>query len=316
VRLFLDRRGSIPLNDQLKAQIRHQIASGQLPAGTRIPPVRTLAGFLRVNRNTVARAYTELEQEGVLEATPGRGTFVVWRPPAPRASQVLAAQIDRLLGAAAASGLSLDDLLATISVRAGRRRGQPRPRIGFIECNPVDLAYFSRLIREAVDVPVVPMLLDQLPKRLAEVDLVATTFFHVERARAAANGLEVVGLMALPDFRTLDEVGRLPRTQRVALICATREGVMSKARSLAAVGLRTPRLQTATLDDPESIMGVLARCDAVLAGPRVIDRIRGQIPSGVRIIPFASVLSEGAVALLHERIAAWRVRRGALEISA
>jgi GntR family transcriptional regulator len=314
MRFSLDRRGSISLTDQLKAQIRHQITSGQLPAGTRIPPVRTLAGFLRVNRNTVARAYAELEAERVLDATPGRGTFVIWT--APRAPQVLSAQIDRLLTAATAAGLSLDDLLAAITVRAGRRRGEPRPRIGFVECNPVDLAYFSRLVRETVDVPVIPMLLDDLPGRLTEVDLVATTFFHVEEARTTSGGLEVVGLMALPDFRTLEEVARLPRAKRVALVCATLEGTMSKARSLAAVGLRTPRLQTATLNDPVGLAAVLARCDVVLAAPRVIERIRGSIPDSARIIPFASVLSEGAVALLYERIAAWRIRQGSLEVTA
>lgn len=314
MRFSLDRRGAISLTDQLKAQIRHQITSGQLPAGTRIPPVRTLAGFLRVNRNTVARAYAELETEGVVEATPGRGTFVIWT--APRAPQVLSAQIERLLTAANTAGLSLDDLMAAITVRAGRRRGESRPRIGFVECNPVDLAYFSRLVREAVDVPVIPMLLDALPGRLNEVDLVATTFFHVEEARTKAGDLEVVGLMALPDFRTLEEVARLPRAERVALVCATQEGTMSKARSLAAVGLRTPRLQTATLNDPEGLAAVLARCDVVLAAPRVIERIRGSIPDSARIIPFASVLSEGAVALLYERIAAWRIRRGSLEVTA
>lgn len=314
MRFSLDRRGAISLTDQLKAQIRHQITSGQLPAGTRIPPVRTLAGFLRVNRNTVARAYAELETEGVVEATPGRGTYVIWTPP--RAPQVLSAQIERLLTAANTAGLSLDDLMAAITVRAGRRRGESRPRIGFVECNPVDLAYFSRLVREAVDVPVIPMLLDALPGRLNEVDLVATTFFHVEEARTKAGDLEVVGLMALPDFRTLEEVARLPRAERVALVCATQEGTMSKARSLAAVGLRTPRLQTATLNDPEGLAAVLARCDVVLAAPRVIERIRGSIPDSARIIPFASVLSEGAVALLYERIAAWRIRRGSLEVTA
>ncbi|OFX27746.1 MAG: hypothetical protein A2Z07_12245 [Armatimonadetes bacterium RBG_16_67_12] len=92
-------------------------------------------------------------------------------------------------------------------------------------------------------------------------------------------------------------------------MCATQEGTMSKARSLAAVGLRTPRLQTATLNDPDGLAAVLARCDVVLAAPRVIERIRGSIPDSARIIPFASVLSEGAVALLYERIAAWRIRR-------
>jgi DNA-binding transcriptional regulator YhcF (GntR family) len=315
MRLSLDRRGTLSLTGQLKAQIRHQISSGQLPIGTRIPPVRTLAGFLRVNRNTVARAYAELEAEGVLEATPGRGTFIIWAPPS-RPPQVVTAQIDRLLTAAHEAGLSLDDLVAAITVRAAPRRGASRPRLGFVECNPVDLIYFSRLVRRAVDVPVIPMLLSELAARRAEVDLVATTFFHVEEARARSGGIEVVGLMALPDFHTLEEVARLPRAQRVALVCATREGVMSKSRSLAAVGLRTPRLQTATLDEPQALADVLAPSDVVLAAPRVIDRIREQVPGNARIIPFASVLSDGAVALLHDRIAAWRVRRGSVEVTA
>jgi GntR family transcriptional regulator len=309
VRLSLDRRGGVPLTGQLKAQIRHQIASGRLPAGTRLPPVRTLAGFLRVNRNTVARAYAELEVEGVLDATPGRGTFAVWTPP-PRPPQMLAAQIDRLLAAATDAGLSLDDVIAALTVRAGRRHGESRPRLGFVECNPVDLAYFSRLVRQAVEVPVVPLRVGEVAARRGDVDLLATTFFHVEEVRAQADGMEVVGLMALPDFRTLEDVARLPRAQAVALVCATREGVTSKARSLAAVGLRTPRLRTATLDEPQMLAEVLAGSQVVLAAPRVLDRIREIIPRAVRVIPFASVLSDGAVALLHERIAAWRIRRG------
>jgi GntR family transcriptional regulator len=315
MRLSLDRTGTVPLVAQLKAQIRYQVASGRLPAGARLPTVRTLAGFLRVNRNTVARAYAALEAEGVLDARPGRGTCVAPRAAAPRASRVLAARIDRLLAAAAAAGVSLEDVTAMLTVRAVRRRETGRPRLGFVECNPVDLAYFSRLVRDAAEVPVVPMLLGELPRRQAEVDLIATTFFHVEETRRAARGVEVVGLMALPDFATLEEVGRLPRAQRVALVCATREGATSKARSLASVGLRTPRLRTATLDDP-GLAALLARSDVLLAAPRVLDRVRGAIPPRVRVIPFASVLSEGAVALLHERIAAWRARAGALAVPA
>jgi len=320
MRLSLDRRGSTSLTDQLKAQIRALILSGRLGTGNRLPPVRTLAGFLRVNRNTVARAYAELEREGVLSATPGRGTFVVWTPPSARASRALTAQIDRLLATASAAGLAVDGLIAAIAVRAGRRGSQTRPRIGFVECNPVDLAYFTRLVRAAVEVPVIPSLLRDLPAEPHDVDLLATTFFHVEEVRRRCRGFEVIGLMALPDFRTLEEVARLPRTRRVALVCATAEGVQSKARSLAAVGLRTPRLATATLDAPDALREVLVGAEVVLAAPRVIDRMREAIPAGVRVIPFASVLSDGAAALLHERIAAWRLRRarlrGALEVPA
>lgn len=309
MRLALDRRGPTSLTAQLKAQIRHLILAGRLPTGTRLPPVRTLAGFLRVNRNTVARAYSELEAEGVLDGRPGRGTLVVWTPPSPRASQALAGQIDRLLVAASRLGIDPDDLMAMIAVRTGHRRGLQRPRLGFVECNPVDLAYFARLVKAAVDVPVTTILLDALPPSFVDVDLLVTTFFHAEDVRRRSGGIEVVGLMALPDFQTLEEVSRLRRTSRVALVCATAEGVRSKARSLEAVGLRTPRVQTATLDDADALRHVLRHAEVVLAAPRVLDRIRDAIPSGVRVIPFASVLSDGAVALLHERIAAWRVRQ-------
>jgi DNA-binding transcriptional regulator YhcF (GntR family) len=316
MRLALDRNAPTSLTGQLKAQIRHLILSGRLPTGTRLPPVRTLAGFLRVNRNTVARAYSELETEGVLDGRPGRGTRVVWTPPSPRASQALAGQIDRLLGAASRLGIDIEDLIAMIAVRAGARRGLLRPRLGFVECNPVDLAYFGRLVKASVDVPVTMILLDDVspskdgaPSKDGGVDLLVTTFFHAEDVRRRSGGTEVVGLMALPDFQTLDEVSRLPRTSRVALVCATAEGVRSKARSLEAVGLRTPRLQTATLDDADALRQVVGHADVVLAAPRVLDRIRDAIPPGVRVIPFASVLSDGAVALLHERIAAWRVRQ-------
>lgn len=309
MRLALDRRAATTLTDQLKAQIRHLVLAGRLAAGTRLPPVRTLAGFLRVNRNTVARAYAELEAEGVVDGRPGRGTLVVWTPPSPRAFQALGGQIDRLLVASSRLGIELDDLIAMIAVRSSRRRGLQRPRLGFVECNPVDLAYFGRLVKAAVDVPVTTILLDDLASSSADVDLLVTTFFHAEDVRRRSGGLEVVGLMALPDFQTLDLVSRLPRASRVALVCATAEGVRSKARSLEAVGLRTPRVQTATLGDAGTLRHVLGQADVVLAAPRVLDRMRDAIPAGVRVIPFASVLSDGAVALLQERIAAWRVRR-------
>src|SRR3972149_1293568 len=70
MRLSLNRRGSTSLTDQLKAQVRHLILSGRLGTGSRLPPVRTLAGFLRVNRKTVARADAAPQGGGGLEGPP------------------------------------------------------------------------------------------------------------------------------------------------------------------------------------------------------------------------------------------------------
>jgi DNA-binding transcriptional regulator YhcF (GntR family) len=67
---------SVPPFEQLRTRIADLAASGKLPAGSKLPPVRTLAADLSVAVNTVARAYRELEQAGIL-ATHGRAGTVV-----------------------------------------------------------------------------------------------------------------------------------------------------------------------------------------------------------------------------------------------
>ncbi|MCL6568807.1 MAG: PLP-dependent aminotransferase family protein [Meiothermus silvanus] len=74
--LKLNRRRTQALYRQIAEQIKSRIASGELPGGTRLPPIRTLAAELGVTRLTVQNAYRELQAEGLIEATVGRGTFV------------------------------------------------------------------------------------------------------------------------------------------------------------------------------------------------------------------------------------------------
>ena len=75
----LDRDSSVPLYLQLCQSIRGMILDGRLPEGFRLPPERTLAQALRVNRTTVLNAYRELKAEGLLGAHVGRGTAVLPR---------------------------------------------------------------------------------------------------------------------------------------------------------------------------------------------------------------------------------------------
>jgi GntR family transcriptional regulator len=70
-----------PIYRQLIRQITHAITTGTLKPGDRLPTIRQLAGDLVVNPNTVARSYRELEQAGLVESGPRRGTFVKFAPP-------------------------------------------------------------------------------------------------------------------------------------------------------------------------------------------------------------------------------------------
>jgi len=74
--LQINFRSGMPIYLQIVDQIRAAAASGALRSGEVLPSIRPLAEELRVNRNTVAKAYAELESQGVIETLPGRGSFV------------------------------------------------------------------------------------------------------------------------------------------------------------------------------------------------------------------------------------------------
>lgn len=74
--MTIDPRSGVPIYLQLIEQIKRSVALGVLPGGEQLPTVKQLAIDLTINPNTVARAYRDLERDGVIETSPGRGSFV------------------------------------------------------------------------------------------------------------------------------------------------------------------------------------------------------------------------------------------------
>jgi GntR family transcriptional regulator len=72
----IDFKTGKPVYLQLVDQVRYAAASGGLRSGEPLPSIRPLAEELRVNRNTIAKAYAELESQGVIETIPGKGCFL------------------------------------------------------------------------------------------------------------------------------------------------------------------------------------------------------------------------------------------------
>jgi GntR family transcriptional regulator len=72
----IDFKSGKPVYLQLVDQVRYAAASGGLRPGEPLPSIRPLAEELRVNRNTIAKAYTELESHGIIETIPGKGCFL------------------------------------------------------------------------------------------------------------------------------------------------------------------------------------------------------------------------------------------------
>ncbi len=72
----IDFKAGKPVYLQLVDQVRYAAASGMMRAGESLPSIRPLAEELRINRNTIAKAYAELENQGVIETIPGKGCFL------------------------------------------------------------------------------------------------------------------------------------------------------------------------------------------------------------------------------------------------
>jgi len=87
----LDFRSRQPIYIQIVERIRQQVARGDLQPGDQLPTVRQLAADLRVNFNTVARAYRLLDEAGLISTQHGRGTYV-WETPSPEVTQHLRSQ--------------------------------------------------------------------------------------------------------------------------------------------------------------------------------------------------------------------------------
>ena len=107
----IDRSGSVPLHDQVAAQIRRAIAEGEAGPGDRLPLARDLAAVLGVNKNTVLRALHLLREEGLLEFRRGRGITVSGTP---QRGAVLA-QVRNLVEYARGQGYGRGDIIQMIT---------------------------------------------------------------------------------------------------------------------------------------------------------------------------------------------------------
>ena len=79
--LEIDFRSGIPIYLQVVERIKERLASGQLRPGDQLPTVRSLAQELRVNFNTIARAYRIMDESGIISTQQGRGTYILEMPP-------------------------------------------------------------------------------------------------------------------------------------------------------------------------------------------------------------------------------------------
>lgn len=131
IRIKLDFRSGIPIYVQIMDQVRQMVTGGELQPGDQLPTVRQLAADLRINWNTVARAYKLLDEAGLISSQQGRGTYI-WERPSEEISlklrqQALEEFTQRYLVEVARLGCSPEDVAAVFEQQLQTWKNGSRP---------------------------------------------------------------------------------------------------------------------------------------------------------------------------------------------
>jgi GntR family transcriptional regulator len=118
MKISIDLRSDIPIYIQIVEQVRQQVANGELKPGDQLPTVRLLAADLRINFNTVSRAYRLLDESGIISTQQGRGTYILEMPPPEIAERLRLESLDAInrhyLGQIKRLGFSPEEAIARL----------------------------------------------------------------------------------------------------------------------------------------------------------------------------------------------------------
>ena len=122
--LSLNYRDSRPIYEQVRDGLRRLIITGAIPAGDKLPSVRSMAGQLAINPNTIQRAYNELEGEGYIYSVPGKGSFAALpRDVTDKRREELLEKLDAIVQELDYLGMSREDV-----ARRCTRHGKEEPQ--------------------------------------------------------------------------------------------------------------------------------------------------------------------------------------------
>ena len=303
--LQINSKSHVPIHVQLEGQIKHLILAGRFEVGSRLPSIRALAGYLRVNRNTVARVISDLEGEGYVESRRGSGVYVV-RPPVDEEEAKRHEVLERVMDLTAARGIPIEELAYALLARGGVRPQEKTP-ILFVECTREELDQFSDELEEQLPVEVESVLLEDLAERVSGEQylpwrMAVTTFFHIHEVQdiVEPRGIEAVALLAEANIESLRRLTELPEGTPVAVVGWGRTCMENLSRSIEGAGLDHLRFVQVYVDEQtDEVLETLEGVDAVVCASITARKLREiGISRALDIIEEDRVLDQGGIEML------------------
>jgi len=296
IRWYLDKESKVPLYLQLKDQIKYHISTGGLQDNQQLPAVNALAKELAINFETARKAYKELEKEGLISMQRAKGSLVTLQHGQARLSK-RAATSERpapsdfadFVGRRLRNGQSAAEIHrefeSALETAVAERNEQ---FIVFTECNALQVQEISAQLKDALQIQVMPTLLSDLDKTLAELGVnagrlkaIVTTGFHLNDVRALLSSrpidIQVLVTNMSPDTRRkIDEIGM---DKKFGFICRDQESIAVYNDLLRAEFGKKIRLSSAHLDDETHVEAVLGSVNALLVTPPVYKEMKKRAPA-------------------------------------
>ncbi|MDR7314321.1 GntR family transcriptional regulator [Brevibacillus nitrificans] len=241
---------SVPIYVQLKEQFKKLIDKGLYQPHEQLPSVGELAGFLRINRSTVQKAYTELEQDGYVQIQAGKGVFVHAHPP-------LAAVVEAVSEPFGDANMAKEPSVPS------------KPVLLFVECNVPQAQEYAVELEKATGYVVKPCLVQDLEILGGSIqsgyyDLIVTTFLHIEEVQPIIERLggayqpKVIACLIESNLQSIRKLQELPAGSKVGIAGTTWQGAENFRQSIVNAELSHVELIVGSLEYPASLDAVIA----------------------------------------------------------
>ena len=306
--LKVDAQSPIPIRLQLTEQLKHVIESGGVPPGQTLPSIRELAGFLRINTNTVARVIEDLKRSGYVAARRGKGVFVASAPPARPSPQLRERFLQETVIRAAALGMTADDLAVGVLSVAGVRPAaiQGAVEVLLVECSPFELDFFAGRLEAQLPIRVDKVLLDELGALVRRPTLTerwraaVTSFCHLPEVERLlrGRGIPVIALLAEAHLETLHHLAQLPAGTRVGVASAAVATAHNLEHSIANAALPNIVLVGACPAESAALPRLLRRVNLIVCSTSAAERVRQLADPSLRVLIDDRTLDPRAIEML------------------
>lgn len=316
----IDKSAEVPLYQQLAADIRARVESGELAAGERLPTVREQAALTGISAGTIRHAYDHLTREGVLQMVQGKGTFVCARiPEVSREKQAMDAieemfdSMDRLGFSTREAGMFID-----LALRNREAEVNLIP-VALVDCNPEALDEAAQQLSVLPGIELSEYLLDDIRHSPGELlggySLIITTQTHYHELCALlgerASAIDKVVLS--PSQSTVVALARIEAGSCVRIFCKTPRFAQIIRDGMRAIPhLRAGSVETLLAGAGQSLEDFLSPAQTLIVAPDYLSYaelddqrvLRSFAAAGGQIIPYHHQLDRGSCMYIEDRVRA------------